>query len=654
MDLCVYDSTGMHELGRAPLPTRTGDVWHGHLPGAQAGMVYGLRAHGPWAPQQGHRFNPHKLLLDPYAREVLGHFEWRAEHFGHDRHHPSHLNTQDNGTHALKARVVADAFDWQGDELLHTPLTDTVLYECHVRGLTQLHPRVPEAERGTYAGVTSDAALAHFKRLGITAVSLMPVHHFLDEQRLAQMGLRNHWGYNTLGFFALAPRYGGGAQGQALRDQFKRMVRRLHAEGIEVILDVVYNHTAESDAHGPQLSLRGLDNASYYRTSADDLGHYINHTGCGNTVNLHHPRVLQWVLDSLRYWVQEMHVDGFRFDLAPVLGRGADGFERDGAFFKAVAQDPVLSRVKLIAEPWDIGPDGYRLGQFPGTWLEWNDKARDTLRSFWLGAPCSRGELAQRLCASADVFNPQRRAPNASVNYVVSHDGFTLADVVSYNHKHNQANGEENRDGHGHNLSWNCGVEGPTTDPSILALRGRLQRALLACNLFAQGTPMLAAGAELGHSQGGNNNAYCQDNEVSWLDWSKADETLLNFTAKVLQVRRERLPLGPAWYTGRPGESGHPDLRWLRSHGDAMRTEDWHSPDARVLGLQIWEPGRGTQPLLWLLNAQAEGVEFHLPSGTWSVLLDSADEPAADGSPWTLSFPLQARSVALLAQVALE
>ncbi|MFZ2652827.1 MAG: glycogen debranching protein GlgX, partial [Burkholderiaceae bacterium] len=503
IELCLYDADAAHELSRTPLPQRSHDVWHGYLEGAMPGQVYGYRAHGSWRPDRGNRFNAHKLLLDPYARELVGRFEWRDEHFGADPHHPHHPDIRDNAAFALKSRVIDPAYDWGDDAPLHTPLADTVLYELHVKGFTEMHPDLAPALRGTYAGLASDAAISHLKRLGITAVSLLPVQQHLDERRLTQLGLTNYWGYNTIGFFCVEPRLASGAGGSSARDEFRAMVKRLHRAGIEVILDVVYNHTAESDEHGPSSSFRGLDNALYYRLQAMHRSLYENHSGCGNTLDLRQPRVLQLVMDSLRFWAGEMHVDGFRFDLAPVLGRTDHGFDRRAPLFAAIAQDPLLSRLKMIAEPWDVGPGGYQLGAFPHGWLEWNDRFRDTMRSFWVEHGSTRGEFAQRLCASSSIFQPQGRAPAESVNYVVSHDGFTLRDLVSYSRKHNHANGENNRDGHGHNHNHNCGVEGPSDDPRVQQLRGRLQRALLATELLAQGTPMLAAGDEFGHTQGG-------------------------------------------------------------------------------------------------------------------------------------------------------
>ena len=638
VELCLFDCAGERQVARVALPSRSGDIWHGFLPGAVAGLIYGLRAHGPWRPEHGQRFNPHKLLLDPWAREIVGSFDWSAPHFAADRQHPQHMDMLDNARDALKARVVADVFDWQGDALLYRPLAETVLYEMHVRGFTKLMPGVPEAQRGTYLGLSSPAAVAHLKRLGITAVSLLPVQQHIAEEHLARRGLVNYWGYNTVGFFCPEPRYASVANGQTARHEFRQMVRELHAHGIEVVLDVVYNHTPEGDETGPSISWRGLDNRLWYHLLPGELQRYANHSGCGNTVNTRHPRALQFVLDSLRYWVQAMHVDGFRFDLAPVLGRGDAGFDAQHAFFKVLAQDPVLAGVKLIAEPWDIGPGGYQLGQFPRGWLEWNDKFRDTARAFWLGGDVTRGEFAQRLAASSDLFQARARAPAESVNYVVSHDGFTLADLVSFDMKHNAANLEGNRDGTTHNLSWNCGWEGATTDPEVLLRRGRLQRALLASVLLAQGTPMLAAGDELGHGQGGNNNPYCQDNSTTWINWALADEALISFTAHVLALRRRLMPLGPRWYTGLPDAHGRHDLTWLLRTGAPLTAAAWGNRMSRILGAWIGAPGAGGGPLLLIVNARDFDADFVLPPGLWQGELDSAE---SDGR-WPKTVPIPA------------
>jgi glycogen operon protein len=656
IELCLFDADGRTELQRLPLPTRSGDVFHGHLPHATPGLVYGLRAHGPWRPDRGHRFNPHKLLLDPWAREIVsppGGFDWAAPHTGADPEHPQHPDTRDNAAHAFKARVVADEAP-PLPRLPHSAGADTLIYEAHVRGFTKQMPGVPEALRGTYAGLAHDTAIAHLQRLGVSAVCLLPVQQHLDEAHLATRGLVNYWGYNTLGFFCPEPRYAAATTGAGVREEFREMVRRLHAAGIEVLLDVVYNHTPEGDERGPTLAWRGLDNASCYRLVDHAKPHYENWTGCGNTLDIRHPRMLQMVMDSLRHWVQHYGVDGFRFDLAPVLGRGDHGFDRANPFFKAVLQDPVLQGVRLIAEPWDVGPSGYQLGQFPRGWQEWNDRYRDTARAFWLGGDCTRGEFALRLAGSSDLYQPRNRSPLESVNYIVSHDGFTLADLVSYDLRHNQANGENNRDGHGHNLSWNCGWEGPTTDPAVLACRARLQRALLASLLLSQGTPMLAAGDEIGHTQQGNNNPYCQDNPITWIDWAAADQRLLDFTAHVIALRKRLLPLAPRWYTGLPDAKGRADLAWLRRTGEPMAPEHWNNRMSRILGAWIGAPGRGGAPLLLLINGRDMDASFRLPPGQWLCELDSTQP---DGrSTWTrgerTEYLLPARSVVLLRDAA--
>jgi len=654
MELCLFDETGEHEVARHTLPAHTSDVWHGYLPDARPGQVYGLRAYGPWRPDRGHRFNASKLLLDPYAREVVGSFEWRDEHFGGDRKLPLHPDTRDNATLAPKARVVDEAYDWENDRAPRTPLASTVIYEVHVRGFSRLNSHIPPALRGTYAGLAHDASIQHLKLLGVTAVSLLPVHLCLDEERLHKLGLKNYWGYNTLGFFCANPGLASVGQGHTARDEFRTMVKALHSAGMEVLLDVVYNHTAESDENGPTLSFRGLDNASYYRLPPDSREQYENHTGCGNTLNIRQPRVLQLVLDSLRYWVSDMHVDGFRFDLAPVLGRGDHGFSRDGAFFTALAQDPVLSRVKMIAEPWDIGPGGYQVGEFPRGWLEWNDHFRDAMRRFWIHPeqPAStRGDFALRLCGSSDLYQPRQRAPAESVNYVVSHDGFTLHDLVSYNNRHNLANGEHNRDGHGHNLSYNCGVEGPTKKPVVNALRGRLQRALIATTLLAQGTPMLCAGDELSHTQRGNNNPYCQDNETTWINWAHADADLITFTARVIALRREAMPFANHWYSGLTDPLGLHDLAWLQPDGSPLQGLAWQDPSSHVMGCLIGRPGGAKAPLLLLVNPEYSDHPFMLPAGVWQAVLDTSHPRGL--ATWhgqgEVPFALQAHSLVVLA-----
>ncbi len=654
VELCLFDASGQHETARHALPAHTSDVWHGYLPDARPGLIYGLRAHGPWRPDRGHRFNASKLLLDPYARDVVGSFEWRDEHFGGDRKLPLHPDAHDNAAFALKARVVDDAYEWEGDRMPGTALATTVIYEVHVKGFSQLNDQIPPSLRGTFAGLAHHASIHHLKQLGITAVSLLPVHLSLDEERLHKLGLHNYWGYNTLAFFCANPKLASLDQGLSARDEFRAMVKALHRAGIEVLLDVVFNHTAESDETGPTLSFRGLDNASYYRLQTDSREHYENHTGCGNTLDIRQPRVLQLVLDSLRYWVNDMHVDGFRFDLAPVLGRSNHGFSRDGAFFTALAQDPVLSRAKMIAEPWDIGSGGYQVGGFPRGWLEWNDHFRDAMRRFWVHAdrPAgTRGDFALRLCGSSDLYQPRQRAPAESVNYVVSHDGFTLRDLVSYNNRHNQANGENDRDGHGHNFSFNCGVEGPTASPLVNALRGRLQRALLATTLLAQGTPMLCAGDELGHTQRGNNNPYCQDNETTWINWAHADTDLVAFTARVLALRRQAMPFANHWYSGLTDPRGLHDLAWLLPDGNPLQGPAWQDPSSQVLGCLIGQPGGAKAPLLLLVNPEHADHPFMLPAGVWQALLATSHPRglAAWHGQGEVLFTLPAHSLVVLA-----
>src|SRR6218665_616812 len=523
IELCLFDAAGQRELRRYALHGPHDGVFHGFLPGVGPGLVYGLRAQGPYAPEQGHRFNPHKLLLDPYAREIVGHFAWRAEHHGYELGHPDgprSFDTRDNGAQALKASVAAPLEDSPRASAPHVPPTEVVLYEVHVKGFSMQHPKLPADLRGTYAGLAHPAAIAHFKSIGVTTLSLLPVQYSIPEPHLADKRLPNYWGYNTLGFFCPDPRLAQAAHRgdpAAVTAEFRQMVRDLHAAGLEVVLDVVYNHTPEGNEFGPTLSLRGLDNKSYYRLAPEDASRNENLTGCGNTLNVQHPRVAQFVLDSLRYWVGEMGVDGFRFDLAPVLGRTHQGYDPKAAFFTALRQDPVLAGVHLIAEPWDAGYDGYQVGRFPGRFLEWNDKFRDTVRGYWLKSGVGRGELARRFMASSDLFHHGQRQPGASVNFVSVHDGWVLADVVSYQRKHNHANGEDNRDGRDGELSGNFGAEGPSDDAAITATRLRVRHAMLATLLLAQGTPMLCAGDEIGNSQQGNNNAYCQDNATSWL-----------------------------------------------------------------------------------------------------------------------------------------
>jgi glycogen operon protein len=657
MELCLFDATGTVELSRLRLPSHTSDVWHGYLPAARPGLVYGLRAHGLWRPEQGHRFNSHKLLLDPYARDLVGRFEWQPEHFGFDLQQPLHMDLRDNAVSALKARVVEnDFFDWEDDQPPYITHQDTVLYEVHVKGFSQTNPLIPAPLRGTFDGLAHPASLSHLKRLGVTSLSLLPVHYAIDEERLTKVGLSNYWGYNTLAFFAVNPALASGIHARSPRDEFRNLVKAVHRQGIEVLLDVVFNHTAESDETGPHLSFRGLDNASYYRLRSDARALYENQSGCGNTLDIRQPRVLQLVMDSLRYWVSAMHVDGFRFDLAPVLGRGDHGFESGGAFFTAIAQDPVLSRVKMIAEPWDTGPGGYQVGGFPVGWMEWNDRFRDAMRSYWIRSRQpghTRGDFAMRLCGSSDLYQHRQRRqrpPAESVNYIVSHDGFTLLDLVSYNERHNLANGEDNRDGQGNNLSHNFGFEGPSDDAAVTAVRARVQRALLATALVAQGTPMLCAGDEIGHSQNGNNNPYCQNNAVSWIDWAGADHDLARFTARVVALRQRLQPFGNFWYSGDVDGHGVPDLAWLQRDGNPLEGQAWHHPSECIVGCLIGHPGNAQLPMVMVFNPGATDEDFILPPGHWQAALDSShlhgqtDWRGAGGMP----FRILSRSMVLL------
>jgi len=639
VELCLYDASGTREIDRVELPEYTDEVWHGYLPDARPGTTYGYRVHGPYEPSAGHRFNPNKLLIDPYAKQLVGQLEWSPALFGYRMESGDDLtfDERDSAPFVPKSRVIDPAFTWGRDRKPHTPWEKTVLYEAHVRGYTMRHPAVPEMYRGTYAGMASKEVVDYLRSLGITALELLPVHTFLDDSYLTEKGLRNYWGYNTIGFFAPARRYA--ANPEFAFAEFKEMVAHLHEAGIELILDVVYNHTAEGNELGPTLSFKGIDNASYYRL-APDRRYYINDTGTGNTVNLSNSRVLQLVMDSLRYWAQEMHVDGFRFDLATILGREPHGFEEDGRFLDACRQDPVLSELKLIAEPWDCGPGGYQVGRFSPGWAEWNDRYRDTVRAYWKGDEGKLPELASRLTASADLFNKRGRKPWASVNFIAAHDGFTLNDLVSYDDKHNEANGEENRDGHSHNLSWNHGAEGATDDPQIQALRFRQMRNMLATLVLSRGTPMLLAGDEFARTQEGNNNAYCQDNEISWIDWQGIDADraeLAKFVQRLLMIR-DALPMlrRGRFLTGEFDEElGVKDVAWINPSGGEMTPEQWEEENARCLGVLL--DGRAQESgvrrlgndatLLLVTNSYGGVVPFKLPEATggkqWVCLVDT-------------------------------
>ncbi len=628
IELCIFDSDGVRELRRYPLFGPSDGVFCGRLQGMGPGLVYGYRAHGAYAPERGLRFNAHKLLLDPYAREIVGRFHWDDSHFGYALGHPDgarSFDSRDNALAALKARVPAPLtpFAWQRPR--HAA-AKVVLFELHVRGFSMQLPGIDPSLRGSFSALASDAAIAHFQRLGVTTLALMPVHYALSEAPLVRAGRSNYWGYNTLGFFSPDPRFGALRDDPAaLVDEFRQMVRRLHAAGLEVVLDVVFNHTAEGGELGPSLSFRGLDNPSWYRLFRDDPSRYENLSGCGNTLNIAHPRVTQFVLDALRYWVVKMGVDGFRFDLAPILGRTAHGFDPNAAFFVALAQDPVLATTRLIAEPWDCGVDGYQLGRFPGRFCDWNDRFRDAVRNYWLRRGVTRGELARRFCASSDLFHHGRRQPTASVNFITAHDGFTLADVVSYTHKRNLANGEDNRDGRGDEPSAGFGVDGPTDDAEILRTRSRVRHALLATLLLAQGTPMLLAGDELGNSQAGNNNAYCQDNPVGWLDWAgQADDTLA-LVAALLQLRAsEPLLHHPQWFAG-AHEGDQARVRWDNPQGAEMQAADWHDHERAAFACELFKAGETLPRVRLLFNPEPEPVLFAIGQD-YVLALDSSGE----------------------------
>ncbi len=629
VELCLFDTPNGPETARLTLPEYTDEVFHGYLRGARPGQLYGYRVHGPYQPRHGHRFNANKLLLDPYAKMLAGQLTWDDALFGYvvgtKRGVDLSFDRRDSAPFMPKCVVTGDDFDWGGTSRLHRPWAKTFIYEAHVKGMTMRHPYVPEHLRGTFAGLCHPAVVDHLVKLGVNAVELMPVHAFIDDRHLVDRGLKNYWGYNSIGFFAPAQRYFATEAGL---DEFRGMVRLLHEARIEVILDVVYNHTAEGNELGPTLSFRGIDNASYYKLSHGR--HYHDVTGCGNTVNLGHPRVVQMVMDSLRYWVTECHIDGFRFDLASTLARDHHKFNPDSHFLDAVRQDPVLSTAKLVAEPWDLGDHGYQLGNFPPRWREWNDRTRDTYRAYWKGDEGVLPRVAPRLLGSAEIFDKRGRKPTASVNFVASHDGFTLMDLVSYNEKHNEANGEDNRDGHSHNLSWNCGVEGPTDDPAVIELRDRQRRNFMAMLLLSQGTPMLLMGDEIGRTQKGNNNAYCQDNDVSWMDWDicERDRSFMEFVRRLTALRRRtRLVRRNRFVHGELVEGDGPkNITWLRADGEEMTPEDWQLPIAKFLGLMLADEEGNV--MLMLVNSYSDSINVRLPEvdGTtdWHLVVDTA------------------------------
>jgi isoamylase len=667
VELCLFDATGVREIARFVLPECTDEVWHGYLPDARPGTLYGYRVDGPYDPAHGHRFNAHKLLLDPYAKSLHGSFRWSDAHFGYRIESPRQdlsFDRRDSARGMPKCRVVDPGFTWGADRAPDRPWSETIIYETHLRGFTKLHPAVPEALKGTAAGMSVREVIDYLKALGITAIEFLPVHAYVSGRHLSARGLTNYWGYDSIAFFAPEPRYL--ATGSLA--EFKTMVALIHDAGIEVILDVVYNHTGEGNQLGPTLCFRGIDNASYYRL-ADDPRSYVDYTGTGNTLNLTHPRVLQLVMDSLRYWVTDMHVDGFRFDLSTTLAREAPNFDPGSGFLDAVRQDPVLSRVKMIAEPWDVGPNGYQLGNFGPGWSEWNDRYRDSTRRFWRGDEGVLPELAARLAGSADFFDRRARRPSSSINFVAAHDGFTLADLVTYEHKHNEANGEDNRDGHNENYSVNYGIEGPTDDPGINALRRRHRRNLLTTLLFSQGTPMVLWGDEFGRTQRGNNNAYCQDNEISWFDWKipPAEQEFLAFVRRLIALRRQHSVIRwPRFLHGHHrSPEGVKDITWLSPAGTEMTQELWQQGRQRCVGLML--NGEAETPLdaddapltcpvlILAINGSADAEDFVLPAVPrgigWSKLIDTAQdgEPVKDLIAFGSAARLDGRSVALLA-----
>jgi len=664
VELCLFDETGEVELERIELPEYTDEIWHGYLPDAHPGLIYGYRVHGPYEPSEGHRFNPNKLLIDPYAKQLIGELKWSESLFGYTIGHKDgdlSFDERDSAPFVPKCKVVDPAFTWGDDRPVRVPWDRTIIYETHVRGFTKRHPDVPENLQGTFAGLMHESVVKYIRKLGVSSVELLPIHGFVQDQHLLEKGMSNYWGYNSIAFFAPHAKYLAGSS----ISEFKQMVAHLHDAGLEVILDVVYNHTAEGNELGPTLSMRGIDNASYYRLMPDDKRYYINDSGTGNPLDLSHPCVLQMVTDSLRYWAGEMHVDGFRFDLATILGREHDGFDERHGFLVACRQDPLLSQTKLIAEPWDCGPGGYQVGGFPPGWMEWNDRFRDTVRSFWKGDEGKLSEFAKRITASGDMYNQRGRRPFASVNFITAHDGFTLHDLVSYNDKHNEDNDENNQDGSNNNLSWNHGVEGPTDDPEIRALRLRQMRNFMATLLFSQGTPMLVAGDEFARTQHGNNNAYCQDSEIGWGNWDISEDSygLLGFARKLIRLR-QRFPMlrrGRFLVGAYHEELGVKDVTWLAPNGEEMTVEQWHDPHGKCLGMLL--DGRA-QPtgirragadvtLLLIFNSHFDVVNFRLPAVPegehWTCLVDTnrADASGEELFEFDTEYGITGRSLLL-------
>ncbi len=663
VELCLFDETGQEEVERVVLPEYTDEVWHGYLPDAHPGQLYGYRVHGPYDPEAGHRFNPNKLLIDPYAKQLVGELIWDDALYGYTIGHEDgdlSFDERDSAPFMPRCRVIDPAFTWGRSGEIRVPWSDAVIYETHVRGYTMRHPDVPKALRGTFSGLAVPEVIDYLTDLGISSLELMPIHAFADDRHLQEKGLHNYWGYNTLAFFAPHTHY----MATETISEFKQMVARFHAAGIEILLDVVYNHTAEGNEMGPTLSFKGIDNASYYRLMPEEPRFYINDTGTGNTLNLSHPRVLQMVNDSLRYWADEMRVDGFRFDLATILGREADGFDEGGGFLDSCRQDPLLSQCKLIAEPWDCGPGGYQVGKFPPGWAEWNDRFRDDMRAFWRGDEGKLPAFANRLTASADLFNHRGRKAFSSINFITAHDGFTLRDLVSYNDKHNQSNGEDNQDGHDDNISWNHGVEGETDDPEIRGLRMRQMRNLLATLMLSQGTPMMLAGDEFGRTQGGNNNAYCQDGGIGWVDWNFSEEgqELLAFTRYLIRLRRQYPILERGRFmTGELNDNlGIKDVTWLTPAAEEMGVEHWHDADAKAIGVilnghaqptGICRPGSDITVFL-ALNAGDQDADFVLPDVPggieWRRRVETFDPGAGDvRCPMQSDYHVKARSLSL-------
>lgn len=644
VEICLFNNEDDGEESvREFLPEHSHQVWHGYIPGIKPGQLYGFRVHGPYEPENGHRYNPHKVLIDPYAKAISGVINWHHSLFGYDfnaENKDLSYSDSNGAAYIPKAVVIDPSYDWEGDKLPRTSYHNSIIYELHVKGFTMRHPDIPEDIRGSYAALGHPVTIQYLKDLGVTAVELMPVHQFVNDHHLQEKGLSNFWGYNTIGFFAPDVRYGSNPHRGAHVQEFKDMVKAMHKAGIEVILDVVYNHTAEGNEMGPTLSFKGIDNATYYRLVEDNKRYYMDYTGTGNTLNANLPAVLKMMMDSLRYWVLDMHVDGFRFDLAPTLARELHEVDRLSAFFDIIHQDPVISQVKLIAEPWDVGEGGYQVGNFPPGWAEWNGKYRDCIRDYWRGSDSMLGEFAQRFTGSPDLYQDDNRRPTASINFLTAHDGFTLHDLVSYNEKHNEANGENNQDGEDHNRSWNCGVEGPTDDQGVIELRNKQKRNFLATLFLSQGVPMLVAGDELGKTQQGNNNAYCQDNEISWIDWENADQELLAYTSKLINItkshpsfRRRR------WFQGQPikGSSVH-DIAWFLPEGGLMEEHNWSEDFAKSLGVFLNGMGlhsvglKGEKIIDYsfyvIFNAYHDNLDFHLPSSEyadqWVQVLNTA------------------------------